>query len=96
MGSKRPPSSESIDRAFQSRRPVTLPTQAYDDERIEWAPRDSPVPVWAWVQFTEGPAEKIAAVAEGWTSRVVLLRVPSTGGERSVVVWRLAVTRRAV
>ncbi|MDN3309537.1 hypothetical protein QWJ90_01195 [Microbacterium oryzae] len=49
MGSNRPPSDGSIERALAQRRPVTLPVQAYGG-RVEWAKR--PLPVWAWVQWT--------------------------------------------
>lgn len=73
--------------------PVTLPQQAYGPQSVEWA--KSRIPVWAWVQYTDRPAARIAAYASGWNDRIVVIVWDGPGGERSIVVWRNAVTKRA-
>lgn len=73
--------------------PLSVPMQAYGPVPLEWA-RGSREPVWVWVQYPTRPAERIAANAHGWNDRVVVVTWPAVGGERQVVVWRNAVTRR--
>lgn len=74
--------------------PCTLPQQAYGPNPIAWASGTKP-PVWAWITWRDGPATKIPAVAAGHNDRVVIVEWEATGGLRSVVVWRNAVTQRA-
>lgn len=74
--------------------PVTLPMQAYGQAPIEWSPHGRELPVWAWVQWPDRPAQRIECLARGWNDRVVIIEWEAAGGRRSVVVWRNAVTRR--
>lgn len=72
--------------------PVTLPMQAYGPQPIQWHPGE---PVWVWLQWPDRPAARVPGVAKGWNDRVVIIEwADTTGGARSVVVWRNAVTRR--
>lgn len=80
-------------RADSTDRPATLPVQAYGPNPIEW-PERRPT-VWAWVQWAERPAERVAAVAKGWNDRVVIVEWYGPTGARETVVWRNAVTRRS-
>jgi len=59
---------------------------------VEWTKNREPV--WAWVQYTDRPAARIAAYASGWNDRIVVIVWNGPGGERSIVVWRNAVTKR--
>lgn len=72
--------------------PCTLPLGAYGPEPIEW--HAQPPGVWAWITWPHKPAERIAAIARGWNSRVVVVEWSSERGTVSTVVWRSAVTRR--
>lgn len=92
MGSGRV-SDEMTARAAGSVAPVTLPMQAYGPREVEWFP---PRPVWAWVQWPNRPATRVPCVAVGANDRVVILEVPCDGGHWQPVVWRNAVTVRAV
>lgn len=74
--------------------PCTLPQQAYGPNPIEWAKKRPSV--WVWITWPEGPATRIAAFAKGWNDRVVIVEWYSERGQRDTVVWRNAVTRRAV
>lgn len=74
--------------------PCTLPLQAYGPESIEWCKPPRPA-VWAWVQWPQKPAERIAATAVGWNDRVVIIVWNGDRGELNTVVWRNAVTRRS-
>jgi hypothetical protein len=74
--------------------PCTLPASAYGPQPLEWARGRAPE-VWAWIIWRDAPATKIPAVAAGWNDRVVIVEWEATGGRRSVVVWRNAVTRRS-
>ncbi len=73
--------------------PCTLPQQAYGPEPVQWAKGRKPE-VWAWITWRDAPATKIPAVAAGWNDRIVIVEWEASGGRRSVVVWRNAVTRR--
>lgn len=45
-----------------------------------------------WLQWPHQPATRVPAVAKGWNDRVVVIEwADTTGGLRSVVVWRNAV-----
>jgi hypothetical protein len=74
--------------------PCTLPQQARGPEPIQ-RQRGRPPEVWAWIIWRDAPAAKIPAVAAGWNDRVVIVEWEASGGRRSVVVWRNAVTRRS-
>ena len=73
--------------------PVTLPQQAYGPEEITWVKGERP-PVWAWVNWPDRPAERIAAFATGWNDRIVVVNWYTSHGAVSAVVWRNAVRRR--
>lgn len=80
--------------ADASPKPVTLPSQAFGPQPIEWpAPADRPS-VRAWVQWDHGPATRIVATAHGWNDRVVVVRWDTDFGPLQTTVWRGAVTRR--
>lgn len=72
--------------------PVTLPPTAWGPNKVQW--QKNPVPVWAWLQWSEGPAEKVACVAHGWNDRVVVVSWEASAIGRTVIVWRQAVTHR--
>lgn len=73
--------------------PVTLPSSAYGPNELEWSRAGEDV--WVWLQWAHQPATRVPAVAKGWNDRVVVIEwADTTGGPRSVVVWRNAVTRR--
>lgn len=74
--------------------PITLPLQAYGGP-VEWH-LDDMRPVWVWLSYRHKPAERVAAMAEGWTDRVVLINLMGEGGTRTVTVWRSAVSVRRV
>lgn len=73
------------------RTPVTLPQRAYCAP-INWS--DERQPVWAWIHWLDGPAERIPAIALGWNDRVAGIGWPAEGGERKCVLWRNAVMLR--
>lgn len=75
--------------------PCTLPTPAYGPQPIEWADRNRP-PVWAWITWPHQRAERVPAYATGWNDRVVVVEWETPTGTRNTIVWRNAVTRRAV
>lgn len=81
--------------AARGREPGTLPMQAYGPRALHWPQRGGQRPVWAWINWREGPATRIPATAVGWNDRVVIVEWwDDTGGQRSVAVWRTAVTHR--
>ncbi|MDN3494330.1 hypothetical protein QL996_00125 [Planococcus sp. APC 4015] len=73
--------------------PVTLPPAAWEPLELDWS--HPAVPVWAWLQWATGPAEKLPCLAHAWNQRVVLVSWEPGGLPRTVFVWRQAVTRRA-
>ena len=79
----------------QERQPCTLPSQAYGPQPIVWE-RTKRTPVWAWISWRDGPATRIPCYVAGHNDRVVIVEWEAKGGQRSVVVWRNAVTRRTV
>ena len=85
-------SDEMLSRTLASVHPITLPLQAYGPQPVEWF--DPKRPVWAWVQWPNRAAERVAAWAMGANDRIVVLEVPCDGGHWQPVVWRNAVTVR--
>ena len=84
--------AEKMARTIASAAPTTLPMQAYGPQPIEWF--DKPRPVWAWVQWRDQPATRVAAFAQGANDRVVMLEVVVGHDRWQPVVWRSAVTVR--
>jgi hypothetical protein len=72
--------------------PVTLPPPAWGPNKVQW--QKDPVPVWAWLQWSTGPAEKVPCVAIGWNDRVVVVAWEPSALSRTAIVWRQAVTHR--
>lgn len=81
--------------ADASPKPVTLPSQAFGPQPLEWpAPADRPI-VRVWVQWDRGPATRVEAVAYGWNDRVVVVQWDTSFGPMRTTVWRTAVARPA-
>lgn len=93
MGSNKV-SDEMLSRTLASVPPATLPAQAFGPAPVEWF--DQRRAVWAWVQYPNRAAERVAAWAVGANDRVVVVDVPCDGGHWQPVVWRNAVTVRTV
>jgi hypothetical protein len=84
-------------RSGSPRAPLHAPSSRVRPRTYQWVPlgRSKP-PVWAWVQWPQRPAERIAAFASGWNDRVVIVEWSGPGGTRNAVVWRHAVRRRTI
>jgi hypothetical protein len=87
-------SDEKFRSMVESVAPVTLPARAYGPKPLEWLPQDRKSTVWAWVQWPDRPAERVAAHVEGFNDRVVIVTFSTPTGTRQVCVWRNAVRRR--
>jgi len=83
---------ERIAQAADRLAPVTLPPAAWGPQDVTWV--DRPVPVWAWLQYATGPAERVECLAHGWNDRVVVVSWESGALGRTVIVWRQSVTHR--
>lgn len=79
---------EKLEQTLAREAPITLPQQAFGPNPIEWF--KEPRPVWAWVQWRDRPAERVAGVARGANDRVVMLAFDANGDHWEPVVWRNA------
>lgn len=83
---------QRIEQAAERPGAVTLPPSAWEPLELEWPKH--PLPVWAWVQWRTGPAERMSCMAHAWNERVVLVSWEPSAIARTVFVWRQAVTHR--
>lgn len=87
-------SEEKLGQTLARVAPCTIPQPAWGSQPVEWS--TAPRPVWVWVPWPDRPAQRLPGYATGANDRVVMIAFDVGGDHWEPVVWRNAVTIRAL